>query len=698
MSGPILKPAGFLREATITRVDPSTMTAYISFKPSSSGMSGIGTDDSTACPAQLPISYLSAGGGFIGGFPAEGTPVIVSQAEGASNYYIVAFFAKSPAARNTINTYQLQIPTLTRDEITIQANPNGTINLNPDSIIIGEPRNSVTFDTTRKIHLNTFDYSYFVGQGSKLIDGVVKRDRRPKKNYPPSMRLNDVEYDDNLKIIGMDPVSDARNSNAGVAIRNPARVEKREVVNEYEDIAQVGSNDQELSFYQTGDFISEQNILNRRESRVDALSLSLVAPNYLMESIKGTVVDIFGNLVDLNRTIIPIGLKDATTTATNVISVANIKSTATKSNTFDNIYEQIKRLERRSLAYHFEINAKKESSVGPDWISASGPPNVNNTDNYARARSRFYLDIDKEGQLKLNVPASSEMGNIPLLARYENFSTVNPNQSTNDPNDLVFNPTYVDVLTEPFANIPVISLKDDLGNPTGALDRFTSNIYIKHGTVYHDISQTVSTLQANSFYNPYPSAEYPQTTPLAFGQVPPLSASIVSKTIIVSGANANAGGRSASLNFDGSLEINIGANTVDRQSLWLDTQGGAVVNLGRDLKNNVSLAMNADGQVLLQIGGNTVPAETNRFQNSQTGWMAGVLDIRVFAATNTDGHYEMTIFRIDGTGVQVTTPGRMTFYAAEAMTFASSRMQFTSDDMVINGRQMILEPGAGNVR
>lgn len=693
MSGPILKPAGFLRVATITRVDPSTMTAYVSFKPSSSGMSPIGTDDSTAQPAQLPISYLSAGGGFIGGLPAEGTPVIVSQAEGASNYFIVAFLARDPSARNTIGAAQIKIPTLVRNEITIQATTSGSINLNSDSIIIGEPRNASTFDTTRKINLNTFDYSYYVGQGSKLIDGVVRRDRKPRKDYPPSMRLTDVEYDDNLKTIGMDPVSDARNSNVGTAIRNPARTEKREVVNEYEDFAQVGSNDQELEFYKTGNFIDENiNIVNRRASRVDSLSLSLIAPSYLMESIKGTVVDIFGNIVDLNRTIIPIGNKDT------LFSVTKVKSTASKSSTFDNAYEQIKRLERKSIAYHFEMNAKKEASQGPNWLSSSGPPSINDTSNYARPRSRFFFDIDKEGQIKLNVPASSEMGNVCLLTRYENFSTVNPNPVSKDPNDLSFNPLYVDVLTEPFANTQVITLKDDVGNPTGALNRFSNNVYIKHGTAYHDISKTVYTLQSATFYNPFPSAESPQTTPLAFGQVLPLAADIVSKEIIVAGQNANAGGRSGSLNFDGSLEINIGANTVDRQSLWVDTQGGALINLGRDLKNNVSLAMNADGQVLLQIGGATVPAESNRFQNSQTGWMAGVLDIRVFHATNQNGHNEMTVLRIDDSGVQVTTPGRMTFYAANSMTFRSSRMQIIADDMTVNGRQVLLEPGKGDIR
>lgn len=685
MPGPIHRPAGFLRVATIISVDESTMTAYISFKSSASGLSGVGTDDSTRVIAQLPISYLSAGGGFIGGLPAEGTPVVVSQAEGANYYFIVAFLARDPANKSTRNTAQIKTH-IVRDEIRIQANEDGNINLAPDGITIGEQKNSIVFDTTRKILLNTFNYSYYIGQGEKEISGVIKRDRKPKKNYPSSLRISDPAYDDNLKIIGMDPIADARPSNSGIAIRNPARIEKHEIVYEYEDASKVKSDDLELSFYKTGKFPDDSTILNRRAGRADALSLSLVAPNQLIESIKGTVVDIFGNIVDINRDILSIGNKDA------VASVANIKSTLDESDTFKNAYAQIKRLERRSLAYHFELNARKETG-------GSGPPDVSNDDDYARARSRFFLDIDKEGQIKLNIPASSETGNIGLLTRYENYSTVNPNTKSKDPNDMVFNPTYTDILIEPFAS-QVITIKDDLGNTVGPINRLSDQnnpTRIQHGTVYHDISKTVSTLQASTFYNPSPTAESIPTTPLGSGQVSPLAADIVSKEVIISGANANAGGRSGSLNFDGSLEINIGANTVDRQSLWLDTQGGVLANLGRDLKNNISLALNADGQVLMQIGGPTVPAETGRFKGSQTGWLAGVLDIRVFNTNNPNN--EMTVFRIDNGGLQVTTPSRIIFYSAQDMLFRSqAKIEFDADTLVLNGREVLRNPTSGPIR
>jgi hypothetical protein len=294
--------------------------------------------------------------------------------------------------------------------------------------------------------------------------------------------------------------------------------------------------------------------------------------------------------------------------------------------------------------------------------------------------------------MKINIPASSETGNIPLHTRYENYSTVYPNKKSNNPNDLVFNSLYKDLLAEAFSNESPIQLKDASGNVVGPIDRFSdmgNPSYIGHGSVYHDISKTVSTLQSSSFYSP---VEYTPTTELAFGRVPPLH-SIVNTQIITDGKNADAGGRSVSVNLDGMLELNVGANTVDRQSIWLDTQGGVVANVGRDLQN-VSVAAHLDGQLIIQVGGETVPAETNRFQNSNTGWMAGAVDIRVF-----NSQKELTIFRIDDEGLTVTSPGRIVMYSAQKMQFRSdASIEFDADSIILAGRQVTKDPGAGSIR
>src|ERR1019366_4443097 len=566
-----------------------------------------------------------------------------------------------------------------KGEVVIQANTNGRILLDHDGVYIGEPQNRVTFDVDRSLFINTFDSAHTLTQGTRTVIGKIKRDVRPSINYAQYLRSTDPTYDDTLKIIGMDPVAPARNSNLGSFIRNPARNEHREVVFEYEDDAQVQSNDIEIANYTQNSAPNQIdfNFIDRREGRADALSLSLVSPNYLMESIKGSVVDVFGNLLDLNRNIIPIGQGD--------VSVSKIKTTLNAATTFQNAYQQIKREERKNIAYHFELNAKKEEAI-------NAPPDVINKTNYARARSRFSLDIDKEGQLKLNVPASSSYGNIPLLTRYENYSTVNPNPKTNNPNDIMFNHNggggSTDILIESFINNPVITLVDSLMTNAAPVDRFSpagQTNYIQHGTVYHDITQVcVSMVAGSGLYVPYVPNEYKPFSEFATGGVTPLQ-TVVSTKIQVSGQGANAGGRSASLNFDGSLELNIGANQIDRQSLWLDTQGSIVASIGRDLPNNASILASTDGGIFLEVGGKTAPQDSRFPEGGNTDPVPGIVDIRVAV-----GNGEWVCFRLDEAGMTVSTPTRISLVSNGDMNLISSGT-ITIDAPVLNlqGRNVL---------
>jgi hypothetical protein len=54
--------------------------------------------------------------------------------------------------------------------------------------------------------------------------------------------------------------------------------------------------------------------------------------------------------------------------------------------------------------------------------------------------------------------------------------------------------------------------------------------------------------------------------------------------------------------LDGSLEMSIGANTVDRVSLTLDTAGAIVSRLGRD-RSGRSIIMQTDGTIAIEVGG-----------------------------------------------------------------------------------------------
>lgn len=222
----------------------------------------------------------------------------------------------------------------------------------------------------------------------------------------------------------------------------------------------------------------------------------------------------------------------------------------------------------------------------------------------------MFIDIDKEGQFKINIPASSEKGNVPLLTRYENRSSFDPDDN-NNPNKLLYNEDNLDIYLDSFAASKIELLDDsrkyseekgsikleDSDGEFAPIDRITE-AHIKHGTAHHDIMNTCWALQNNQFLDYQYGTSANLTVDIS--KIPILE-DIVSDTIIVSGPNANAGGRSGQINFDGMLEFNIGANTVDRQSLWLDLAGGSVINLGRDKKLR-SAVIGADGDVYMQVG------------------------------------------------------------------------------------------------
>ncbi len=62
------------------------------------------------------------------------------------------------------------------------------------------------------------------------------------------------------------------------------------------------------------------------------------------------------------------------------------------------------------------------------------------------------------------------------------------------------------------------------------------------------------------------------------------------------------GGVSANINMEGSLELSIGADNVDKKSLILDTAGSLIAWFGKD-KNNRSAIIQSDGDILINVGG-----------------------------------------------------------------------------------------------
>lgn len=623
-------------------------------------------------PVEIPAPHAMFynNGLFIGTSPQPGTPVVVGQGSGGQ-YYFVSFLAENLPA----------VPNLNPGELLLQSNDATKISLNTgNDMLIGSDGNRIHIDTNRNYISTNFYSEYNFTQASRRVEGIVKRDKIINTNFDSNSKLEDDSYDPNFFIIALDPTTTSNSIITG-STKNPPLIEQREMVYEFQYASDVEDDLNESILYSDSTPGSQSfTFPNRRRSRVDTMSLTLASPNYLMETIKGTVVDIFGNILDLNRNPLPVGQEQNT---------LRPDKSSDKSVSF----LKIKELERKSLAFHFEMNARKDLAGKNGKLAL---PDINSNEDYARNRSRFFFDIDKEGQFKLNVPASSEKGNIPLLTRYENYSTFGPEDNGN-PNKLIFRDDNLDIFQDSFASPAATasftgfdfsadrgSIKLIDGNADGApIDRITQS-HIRHGTVYHDIMKTCFAHQERGFID-YQNGTNTSTT-VNINSIPPLQ-HIVSDTIKVSGDDANAGGRSGSLNFDGSIELNIGANTVDRQSMWLDTAGGIVANIGRDLQGR-SAAVTMNGDVFIQVGGFGVSGDS-RFIQENNGNVGAVLDLRVF----TDGGYTHMV-RFDKNGITVMTPGNLAVHAKGSMKFsADTNMEFEAETIMIQNRPVIKDFG-----
>jgi len=623
-----------------------------------------------------PYSLFYNNGLFIGTVPTVGTPVILGQGRGGRHFF-VSFLAENVPV----------IPQVEEDTLLISANNQTQIKLKVDnSISIGSETDYIHIDTELSLISQTFNSHYNFSQASRKINSKVKRDLRilDDNKFDQDSKLTDDSYDSYYYEIGLDPqltTSSAFNNSK----RNPSFMEDRSLIYEFDYDADVHDEISESNIYGKSQQKPQNfNFPNRRKSRADVLSLTLLAPNFLMETIKGTVVDIFGNLLDINRMPLPLG-KDKNDTLNVEKAEDKVKA-----------YKNIRAIQRKGIAYHFELNARKDLS-GKNGKFAL--PDINSSNDYSRSRGRFFIDIDKEGQLKINVPASSEKGNVPLLVRYENYSSF-ADDDDNNPNKLIYIEDNKDIFLDSFAATVfskdasfdgtrgVIAIKDENGE-IGPIDRLV-NTHMKHGTAYHDILSTCYSLQNQSFLSYQASTtiivEDTEQTLIDLTTIPDLK-NVASDTIIVSGDNANAGGRSGQINLDGSIELNIGANTVDRQSVWLDTAGGIVGNIGRD-KYDRSLVMSLNGQVLVDIGGYGVPGDS-RFATLNNTSIPGVLDIRVM----TSG-FQTHMIRVDDTGIKIMTPSRLEIHSSKQMVLKSdSTIIIEGEEVRIQNRGVLKESG-----
>lgn len=629
----------------------------------------------------LPLDWSGPNGEFAGGFPTVGSPVIASRAQGGE-WFISSYIRSDDQFTNTnsFNSGSLDqnimsdflsgrylIKTAVKDGVQnhFYVDPSEGTN-------IGTANHFARFDPIKNISSHNFKNEYSFTESHRSIKGRIKRDLAENllRNVTSSI-LDSHEYDDLLYDVSMDPSNKFSFKTTGNYARNLPLAENREIVYEFVNTPGINfTNDEdEAQRYKNYEKPFKQSKIFRTDSRADAFNLSLHYPNHLIETIKGTGVDALGNILDLNRNVIPIGKDEEYSLNRN--KEGNVEA-----------FKKIRALHRKALAYHFEINTRKQYgkddvAQAPDILAIS--PATGKSPDHGRNRSRFFFDVDKEGQFKLNVPASSETGNVPLLTRYETATSILFAEGSID-NPNIFRRANVDgednrqdIFHDDFANNAPINVT--AFNP---LDRLRNDTPILAGTAYHNILDTC--LQ---FQNREKGTLVNYLEKSSLNELEPID-TIVSDTIINSGEDANAGGRSGMINFDGMINLNIGANTVDRQSLWVDCAGGIVSQVGRDLRGR-SYIGNFDGDIFVQVGGTSVGSETDsRFSNQNDANRQGVLDIRVVQGPSQGSQGgQLTVIRVDQDGVKVASYGRVEISAAQDMIFRTNgTLHFDAEEII----------------
>jgi len=572
----------------------------------------------------LPMAWMGQSGEFSGGFPSQGSAVRCMMSQGGEwsiMSYVLADGKIGDDNTATLTSYDRnRLAAFQPGRYLTQVDNNIRVFLDPDiGIQIGGPNNRIHADPELGILSNNFDTNMAFTEASLSIDGPLLRDRASNSNRDQTASaMTSHVYQTSLKEIGLDPYGDPGDA----FYRNPVYNESRQRILEYRRDAGFTNDATERELYLTQTLPELPEEFDRRESRADVLSLSQDAPNYLIEKIEGTVSDLYGNLLDINRSILPMGLVES-------LRFKDNPGRDQQAAVFEGLREQ----NRKTIALHYELNAQKD-----------GPVEITDQTDYGRQRSRFYFDIDKEGQIKANVPASSETGNVPLLTRYENYSEIYGRVNDEPTSRLLRNNDTQDIFLDEHG-VGYVALKsnsEELESYASPTDWISKN-QIKLGTAFHDIGNTLQET-FNTDEDPIVPFNDFESVINSFPKVPP----VVSDSVIVSGDGANAGGRSLTLNMDGSVNWSIGANTVDRQSLWLDMAGGMVANVGRD-NNNISMAAQFDGDVLWQIGGTAVGGDSRFTTNN--GLREAILEIRMIAGNR------IAVWRMSPTGLYVHHPG-----------------------------------------
>jgi hypothetical protein len=593
----ILRPA-----VVVGGIDSANQTCVIEFTDRIDGRRFVCT---------MPHPMAAPGWGVFAS-PTVGTRVLAYMLQGERPQIVatvpISQFAQDFSISDNvgdISVDEAEYPSLPPGTIALQSPSNSSILLNNDGSIKLASNDLFIEYSPSSIVSEKYRSHYINLESSRHISGPIKRDLRevPKASEKLFEKLIDISADKALSTIGRNPnapvktltigFNTAESTGVNEVVRNPSLVEHRNIIYEYGHSFMVGTYAEEVERLRG---VDEQFLFQneRRDmSRTDVLNLGMHLPNNLIETVAGTVVDIYGNILDLNRNIIDYS---------SFIKNEELKNPDTR-------IQLETTLLRRSIKYHFELNARKSTLAEVNSDTIDGVSSTDSATQTGYSLSRLALDVDGEGLVKINIPASSNTGNIPLLSRYIN------SHNPDDRNAWEFrDSSRKDISHIAFGNTEGTGI--DITATYKPENINTSGVPFRYRTAYHDIRNTANSLL------------FPQSAVIGF----------IDNAI--GSPSANAGGRSLHANLDGSLELNIGRDVADKKSILLDTAGSIISRIGKD-NNKYSIISQLDGHIAIQVGGDSVRGESTESFNT----------IKFYVKSDTGFHK----IEINNTGIFVTS-------------------------------------------
>lgn len=502
------------------------------------------------------------------------------------------------------------------------------------------------------------DQSNFSNAG-RFYSGTVRRLTPNKREIFPKSTLNnaplfvDLNFHAVATPLGFFNGSRTYKYTYNSKKRNPELSEQRTVINEFATDSMFTGFDDEIARIKGEKRLLEDSE-TRERNREPSNTLQL-AEHELIEVIGGNLIDFKGNILDINYRKISYGSAGNKTPRKNI----------------DKEYDAAKRLSRRGVGYHFLLSTNVESSQ-----------TSTNTNS-------FLFDIDKEGLIRVNVPKSSDTGNVPfpsittfddgsgnISIDYANPSSSEPIPVTlRDKNGNVVLPAvsgriyretglrFVNADDNPYFpssgevegattvrvnttkyhnmyaiaerlianNISSVSIPESFTNEDGLVEGIAVGKPFEVLDEEEDTSENIGELEDAEFQLPsYMSvARIVPAAPAMYSGgdtvvcgldltnddvAPPFSNSFVlekgegdefeARIIdpLYKDERARAGGKSAVINFEGSVESSVGRDNRDGKSIVLDTAGAILAWIGVDEQGR-SMVLQTDGELLVNVGG-----------------------------------------------------------------------------------------------